>query len=62
MDGGDTRSCSDHDTSPALRGLGGDRGARNLLQERAGDLSLIAVEDPGVLVDLDTPDDLKALS
>lgn len=46
----------------ALRGLEGDRGARTLLKERAGDLALITVEDPGVLIDLDTPDDLKALS
>jgi molybdenum cofactor cytidylyltransferase len=47
------------DHFPALRTLAGDRGARAILRERAGDLSLFAVDDPGVLVDVDTPADLE---
>jgi molybdenum cofactor cytidylyltransferase len=44
---------------PALRALAGDCGARAVLRERAGDLSLVAVDDPGVLIDVDTPADLE---
>ena len=44
---------------PALRALGGDSGGRTILKEHAGDLVLLPVEDPGVLVDLDTPADLE---
>jgi len=48
------------DHLPALRALGGDRGARALLEERRADLSLVEVADPGVLVDLDVPEDLES--
>jgi molybdenum cofactor cytidylyltransferase len=47
---------------PALRALGGDSGARSILRDHASDLSLVAVDDPGVLVDLDTPADLERTS
>ena len=43
---------------PALAGLSGDRGAFPILQ--AHPPRLIAVDDPGVLQDIDTPDDLAA--
>ncbi len=46
----------------ALRELAGDRGARNLLQQRQENLVLINVDDPGVILDLDTPADLEAKS
>lgn len=42
----------------ALGELSGDRGAFSLLERHR--LTLIAVEDPGVLQDIDTPDDLGA--
>jgi molybdenum cofactor cytidylyltransferase len=44
---------------PALRALTGDQGGRVILQDRADDLQLVDVDDPGVLVDLDTPADLE---
>lgn len=43
---------------PALAGLSGDRGAFPILQ--AHPPLLIAVDDPGVLQDIDTPNDLAA--
>jgi len=46
----------------ALRALGGDRGARDLLREHAADLVRLAVSDRGVIFDLDFPGDLKELS
>jgi len=49
------------DHFPALRALTGDRGARTVLKERASDLRLVDVEDPGVLIDLDRPSDLERL-
>lgn len=42
----------------ALRELSGDCGARAILQQNPGDLSLVPVDDPGVVLDLDTPADL----
>lgn len=44
----------------ALRKLSGDRGAKNLLQQHADNLTLIPVDDPGVVFDIDTPADLEA--
>jgi len=41
----------------ALAALDGDVGARNLLM--SSELTTIAVDDPGVLVDVDTPGDLQ---
>lgn len=43
---------------PALAALTGDTGARALL--RGGRVVEIAVEDPGVLTDIDTPEELAA--
>jgi molybdenum cofactor cytidylyltransferase len=48
------------DHLPALRALRGDRGARDLLKEHAADVVLVPVDDPGVLVDLDSPPDLES--
>lgn len=45
---------------PALRALEGDRGARALLD--AIGAQEIAVDDPGVLLDLDRPEDLARIS
>lgn len=47
------------DHFPALRALRGDHGARNVLRDRAEDLHLVDVDDPGVVMDLDTPADLE---
>ncbi len=44
---------------PELLGLNGDRGARAVLQRHAEDLSLIPVDDPGVVCDIDRPEDLR---
>lgn len=41
-----------------LLGLQGDTGARSLLQRYSSELRVIAVDDPGVLQDFDTPDSL----
>jgi len=41
-----------------LQTLTGDEGARSLLAARGAELELIAVDDPGVLRDVDTPADL----
>jgi molybdenum cofactor cytidylyltransferase len=43
---------------PELSALSGDRGARHLLDQHAAQLRLIAVEEPGILRDIDTPEDL----
>ncbi len=41
-----------------LMALGGDRGARDLLRARADRVLDLSVGDPGVLVDVDRPEDL----
>lgn len=46
---------------PALASLQGDQGARHLLDWQREALHL-AVDDPGVLLDVDTPEDLRTLS
>ena len=43
----------------ALSGLKGDTGARQLLRQNSHELFLLEVEDPGVLKDVDYPDDLE---
>lgn len=45
---------------PALQVLGGDEGARSILVAHAADVRLVAVSDPGVLLDLDTPADVES--
>jgi len=45
-----------------LQKLSGDSGARGLLQKNAADLALVEVNDPGVVLDIDTPSDLEAQS
>jgi len=44
---------------PALAVLSGDRGARHLLDLHAEQLRLTAVNEPGILRDIDTPEDLS---
>ena len=41
-----------------LIGLGGDEGAKSILQANQGRLKKVPVGDPGVLRDIDTPGDL----
>ena len=49
------------DHFPALRALDGDTGARSILNAQAHEVLALAVTDPGVLLDIDTPDDLTRL-
>jgi molybdenum cofactor cytidylyltransferase len=44
-----------------LLGLFGDNGARALLQRYAGDIVKLAVDDPGVLQDVDTREDAQRI-
>jgi len=44
----------------ALSALRGDRGARELLRQHPNELVLLGTEDPGVLKDVDYPDDLQS--
>ena len=44
---------------PALQALVGEGGARSILRDHADDLHLVDVDDPGILLDLDTPADLE---
>lgn len=43
---------------PALRALSGDEGARVLLENAGARLARIPVQDPGIHLDVDRPDDL----
>lgn len=43
---------------PALRRLRGEHGARDLLAVHRDRLTLVNVDDPGVLIDVDYPEDL----
>ena len=40
-----------------LLGLEGDEGARSMLKRHAQDVKIVDCEDPGILRDIDTPDD-----
>ncbi|HEU4533948.1 MAG TPA: nucleotidyltransferase family protein, partial [Polyangiaceae bacterium] len=44
-----------------MMALGGDAGARSLLDQHAADVRYVAVADAGVNVDVDTPEALAAL-
>ncbi len=46
---------------PALAGLAGDEGARALLKRYQQHVVVLDVNDPGILEDVDTPDDLPSL-
>lgn len=46
------------DWLPALRALSGDEGARALLESAGAQLARIPVEDPGIHLDVDRPEDL----
>jgi molybdenum cofactor cytidylyltransferase len=43
----------------SLESFRGDEGARSLLRSRKDEVRLVEVNDPGVLRDIDTPDDLE---
>jgi molybdenum cofactor cytidylyltransferase len=45
---------------PAIAALDGDRGARTILEGLGAQLARVACDDPGVLADVDRPDDLPA--
>ncbi|HWA61031.1 MAG TPA: nucleotidyltransferase family protein [Caulobacteraceae bacterium] len=44
---------------PLLAGLTGDEGAREVLKGLGDRLALVPTDDPGVLTDIDTPQELK---
>ena len=44
---------------PELLSLRGDAGARDLLARHASALTRLDVDDPGILIDVDTPGDLR---
>lgn len=46
---------------PELALLSGDQGARRVLDQLGDRLGLVETDDPGVLQDVDTPEDLAAL-
>ena len=46
----------------ALLGLEGDVGGRELLRTREAQLVRVPVEHPGVLLDIDTQEDLAAIA
>jgi molybdenum cofactor cytidylyltransferase len=48
------------DLFPALRALQGDEGARRVLRSHTGAVLHVEVDDPGVLKDLDTPNQIAA--
>jgi molybdenum cofactor cytidylyltransferase len=48
------------DWIPALRALEGDTGAQGLIRQAGERLVLVPTEDPGVLFDVDRPEDLQA--
>ncbi len=42
-----------------LSGLKGETGARNILMSNVNDLVRIDIDDPGIIIDIDTPQDLR---
>lgn len=46
----------------AIRDLTGDEGARNILAAHPGEVVILPVNDPGILKDVDTRDDLARLA
>ncbi|WOJ96682.1 nucleotidyltransferase family protein [Congregibacter brevis] len=46
---------------PLIKLLSGDRGASKLLEQNAAQCVAVEVNDPGVLLDVDTPEDLRKL-
>lgn len=47
---------------PHLLGLTGDEGARSVLQSCPDDVLEVPVDDPGVVLDVDTPEDFSQLA
>lgn len=52
--------CFGADWLPALARLAGDEGARSILREQASHVVEIELGDPGILLDIDTPEALAA--
>jgi len=52
----------DRSVSSEIRSISGDVGFRELFQNRADDILEVPVDDPGILVDVDTPEQLRSLS
>ena len=46
----------------ALANLNGDQGGAMLFEDERAKVSYLEVDDPGILLDIDTPDDLSSLS
>lgn len=46
---------------PNLARLEGDRGARNVLRDHSARVVEVAVDDPAICIDIDTPSDLEAI-
>jgi molybdenum cofactor cytidylyltransferase len=42
-----------------LEQLAGDEGARSILKRHADQIKLLECNDPGILADIDTPEDLR---
>jgi len=49
----------DRSVFPQIAGIRGDMGAKQVVQKNAADVVEVEVSDRGVLVDIDTPSDLK---
>jgi len=47
---------------PRLLALSGDRGARGILASNPGSIIEMELDDPGVLIDVDVPEDLRRVS
>jgi molybdenum cofactor cytidylyltransferase len=45
---------------PQLKALTGDQGAREVLRALGDRLAIVETDDPGVLVDIDRPDQLRS--
>lgn len=51
----------DRSLAPELEGLRGDVGARAIFEAHAGDILEVPVDDPGILFDVDAPEQVEAL-
>jgi len=45
---------------PNLMNLEGEQGAKDLITDHANELNIIACDDPGVILDIDRPEDLSS--
>jgi CTP:molybdopterin cytidylyltransferase MocA len=51
----------DRTLAPEMDRISGDRGFRALFAEHAADILEVAVDDPGILFDVDTPEQVESL-